>query len=264
MCHVCDIWTPRGVEVRVSGPHPTEQASHASLASAQARAQEVRARIASAAGRSGRSPTDVLIVAVTKTVPAPALREAFALGFTTFGENRVQEARDKRAALDDLAARWELIGRLQTNKVTRAVELFVRVQSVDSLRLAEELDRRAGERAVVLPVLLEVNVAGEASKAGFAVSELTAAAAAITRLPHLRPEGLMTVAPLGEQAEDARPVFRELSRLRETLRQQVPCAPNGGWKELSMGMSDDFEIAIEEGATIVRIGRALFGERPQP
>ena len=248
----------------MSGPHPTEQAPRAPLASLSARAQDVRARIASAVIRSGRSPADVLIVAVTKTVPAAFLREAFALGFSTFGENRVQEARDKRVALDDLPARWELIGRLQTNKVARAVALFARVQSVDSLHLAEELDRRAGERGVVLPVLLEVNVAGEASKAGFAVDDLTAAAAAIARLPHVRPEGLMTVAPLGERAEDARPVFRELSRLRETLREQVPCGPDGGWRELSMGMSDDFEIAVEEGATVVRIGRALFGERPQP
>lgn len=248
----------------MSGPHPTEQAPLAPLVSLRARAQDVRARIAGAAIRSGRSPADVLIVAVTKTVPAAVLREAFALGFTTFGENRVQEARDKRVALDDLPARWELIGRLQTNKVARAVELFARVQSVDSLRLAEELDRRAGEHGVVLPVLLEVNVAGEASKAGFAVADLAAAAAAIARLPHLRPEGLMTVAPLGERAEDAHPVFRELSRLRETLRKQVPCGPDGGWPELSMGMSDDFEIAVEEGATVVRIGRALFGERPQP
>jgi PLP dependent protein len=248
----------------VTGPFGMEPAAEPLGAALAVRAGEVRTRIAAAAARSGRSPQDVLVVAVTKTVPPPALRDAFALGFTTFGENRVQEARDKRAALADLPAHWELIGSLQTNKVVRAVELFERIQSVDSLHLAAEVDRRAGQRGLVLPVLLEVSVAGEASKSGFAVDDLRTVAHQLLALPHLLLQGLMTVAPMVERADEVRPVFRRLRDLRDELRERVPIGADGGWRELSMGMSDDFEVAIEEGATIVRIGRALFGERPRP
>ncbi len=249
-------------EEAVTGPQMAGSAPGASWEELAARAREVRDRVAASAGRAKRSPADVLIVAVTKTVSADIVRQAVALGFTTLGENRVQEARDKRAALSDLGARWELIGHLQTNKAARAVELFDRIQSVDSVRLAAELDRRAGERGRMLPVLLEVNVAGEASKAGFATDDLAAAAQSIISLPHLRPEGLMTVAPISERPEDVRPVFRRLRELRDSLRALLPADPDGGWRELSMGMTDDFEVAVEEGSTIVRIGRALFGERP--
>jgi pyridoxal phosphate enzyme (YggS family) len=227
----------------------------------------IRARVAAAARRVGRSPEDVHIVAVSKTMPPEAVMAAARYGLRLFGENRVQEAREKiatvsAAGLTDL--RWELIGHLQTNKAARAVELIARVQSVDSLRLAEALEARAAQLGRVLPVLLEVNVAGEASKAGVAPDEVVALARTIATLPHLRPEGLMTVAPLVDDAEAVRPFFRKMCALRDTLRVEVPQANerDGGWNELSMGMTDDFEVAIEEGATLVRIGRAIFGERP--
>ena len=226
----------------------------------------IRARVAAAAERAGRDSDDVRIVAVSKTMPVEAVIAAAACGQTLFGENRVQEAREKIAAiaaagLTDL--RWELIGHLQTNKAARAVELFARVQSVDSLRLAEALSMRAHQVGRVLPILLEVNVAGESSKSGLAPDEVVGVAGAIMGLPNLRLEGLMTVAPLVDDPKAVRPVFRQMRALRETLREQIPVAGavDGGWPELSMGMTDDFEVAIEEGATLVRIGRALFGER---
>jgi pyridoxal phosphate enzyme (YggS family) len=225
----------------------------------------IRARVAAAAGRAGRAPESVGIVAVSKTMPAPAVIDAAAHGLSLFGENRVQEAREKIAAVANAGLttiRWELIGHLQTNKAARAVELFARVQSVDSVRLAEALSLRAHQIGQVLPVLLEVNVAGEASKSGIAPHDLVGAARAIATLPNLRMEGLMTVAPLANDPEAVRPVFRQMRALRETLRADVPMGADGGWHELSMGMTDDFEVAIEEGATLVRIGRAIFGERP--
>lgn len=227
----------------------------------------IRARVAAAAERAGRDPAAVRIVAVSKTMPAEAVIAAATCGQTLFGENRVQEAREKISAVTAAGLtelRWELIGHLQTNKAARAVELFARVQSVDSLRLAEALSLRAHQMGRVLPILLEVNVAGEASKTGLAPGEVVGVAGAILGLPNLRLEGLMTVAPLVNDPDAVRPVFRQMRALRETLREQVPVAgaADGGWAELSMGMTDDFEVAIEEGATLVRIGRALFGERP--
>lgn len=226
------------------------------------RLRAIRERIGEAATRANRSPDEIQLVAVSKTVPVDVLRDAYALGLRVFGENRVQEAQEKMAALALPAIRWELIGHLQTNKAVRAVELFGRVQSVDSMRLAEALAARAATLGKTLPVLLEVNVAGEASKSGFALEETLAAARLIAALPALRPEGLMTIAPLVDDPEDARPVFRTLRQLRDRLRKEIPLAPDGGWAELSMGMSDDFTVAVEEGATLVRLGRALFGARP--
>jgi len=231
------------------------------------RVAAVYARIAAAATRAGRAPGDVTLIAVTKTVAAAVVRAAHAAGLTSFGENRVREAEEKMRALADLPGiRWELIGHLQTNKAATAARLFDRIQSVDSLRLAEMLEARAAAAGRALPVLLEINVAGEVSKSGFAPGEALAAARAVAALPHLRPEGLMMVAPIAERAEDVRPVFRELRGLRNELRATVPLnnAVDGGWRELSMGMSDDYEVAIEEGATVVRVGRALFGPRPTP
>jgi pyridoxal phosphate enzyme (YggS family) len=224
-----------------------------------ARVRSVRARVSAAAARAGRSPDDVQIVAASKTVDAERIRAVYELGLKTFGENRVQEARGKIAALRLPLIYWELIGHLQTNKAARAVQLFDRVQSVDSVRLAETLDQQAAKLGRTLPVLLEVNVAGESSKSGLMLADVLDAAGAIAALPHLRVEGLMTVAPLAANSEEARPVFRRLRDLRERLREEVPA---GSWQHLSMGMTDDFEVAIEEGATLVRIGRALFGERP--
>jgi len=228
-----------------------------------ARIHAIRARIAAAAGRSGRAADAVGLVAVSKTVPAPVLHAAVALGLTTFGENRVQEAREKIAALAGFPGiRWELIGHLQTNKAALAAGLFARVQSVDSVRLASALAERAAALGRRLPILLEVNVAGEASKSGFAPEGLIEAARALAALPALAPEGLMTIAPLAGDPEDVRPIFRRLRALRDRLREAVPLGPDGGWPQLSMGMSDDFEVAIAEGATLVRLGRALFGARP--
>ena len=211
----------------------------------------VRERVARAAERAGRSPAEVTIVAVSKSFPAQAIEEAAAAGIAHIGENRVQEAAAKVPSLRHLPVTWHMVGHLQTNKAKTALELFDIIQSMDSLRLAEVLSRRA-ERPI--PVLLEVNVAGEASKFGLSPQEVLQTAEAVARLPHLDVRGLMTIAPLVGDPEEVRPVFRELRRLRDAL----------GLPELSMGMTDDFEVAIEEGATLVRIGRAIFGERLYP
>jgi hypothetical protein len=208
-------------------------------------------RVARAAERAGRSPAEVTIVAISKSFPPEAIEEAAAAGIAHIGENRVQEAAAKIPSLRHLPVTWHMVGHLQTNKAKTALELFDIIQSVDSLRLAEALSHRA-ERPV--PVLLEVNVAGEASKFGFSPPEVPQAAEAVGRLPHLNVCGLMTIAPLVGDPEEVRPIFRELRQLRDAL----------GLAELSMGMTDDFEVAIEEGATMVRIGRAIFGGRLHP
>lgn len=215
-----------------------------------------------AAQRSGRPAGAVTLVAVTKTLPASVVAEANQLGLAVFGENRVQEGAAKRAEVRLPGTRWELIGHLQTNKVASALSSFDRIQSVDSLRLARAISERAARGERGFPVLLEVNVAGEASKSGFSPDEVLAAAPQLVALPRLRVEGLMTVAPIAERAEEVRPIFARLRELRDQLRRESPSAPDGGWAELSMGMSDDFEVAIEEGATVVRLGRVLFGQRP--
>ena len=215
------------------------------------RLQAILLRIARATERAHRSPSDVTLIAVTKTVAPPDVERAFRLGVRHFGENRVQEAEGKLAALAHLRPRitWHMVGHLQSNKARKALALFNMVESVDSLPLAQELSRRAVKP---LPILLEVNVAGEASKSGFRPETVAEAVQSVARLPNLELRGLMTVAPLASDPEQVRPVFRRMRALRDAL----------GLAELSMGMSDDFEVAIEEGATMVRIGRALFGERP--
>ncbi len=223
------------------------------------RVRQVRMQVAEAALRSGRSAEDVTIVAVTKTVPIERIALAAELGLRVFGENRVQEAREKVAALRGRLLNWHLIGYLQTNKAARAVELFDLIHSVDSTRLAEALERNAAARERVQPVLLEVNVSGEASKEGVSPAELPALAEKIVGMPHLRVQGLMTIAPYTEHPEEVRPVFRRLRELRDRMRERFP---QGSWDILSMGMTNDFQVAIEEGATLVRIGRAIFGERP--
>ncbi|HLA19638.1 MAG TPA: YggS family pyridoxal phosphate-dependent enzyme [Dehalococcoidia bacterium] len=218
------------------------------------RVEAVRLQIAAACQRSGRSPEEVTIVAVTKGFPPEAVREWFAAGLSHFGENRVQEAQAKLPLLADLTPRptWHMVGHLQTNKVKTVLGLFDIIQSVDSLHLAQEISRRAPQ-SVRVPVLLEVNVGGEVTKYGFAPDDLPAAAGQVRALPGLEVRGLMTVAPVAGDPQEARPVFRRLRELGASL----------GLRELSMGMSDDFQVAVEEGATIVRIGRAIFGERSQ-
>ena len=215
------------------------------------RLEAVRAEIAQICERADRDSREVRLIAVSKTHPPETIREALAAGQIEFGENRVQEG---LAKLDELAgseARIHLIGHLQRNKA-RFAGRFASVQSIDSVRLAEAVARQLDAPPnPPLDALLEVNVAGEASKQGFAPAELESAFAQIAALPQLRVRGLMTIAPLVADAEQVRPVFRRLRELRDAL----------GLPELSMGMSNDYAVAIEEGATIVRIGRAVFGER---
>jgi pyridoxal phosphate enzyme (YggS family) len=232
----------------------------------------VRERLAAAARRAGRSPDEITLIAVTKTHPAQTVGEALAAGVTDCGENRVQEAEEKIAQLPNAQTRWHLIGHLQRNKARRAAALFDLIHSLDSLKLAEALNRYVAEAVDRplrrLPVLLQVNVSGETTKEGFdlqgglnnraAWSEFVQVARQIVALPQLEVQGLMTIAPYTEEPEAARPVFRRLRALRDELAHEVPSVT---WQHLSMGMTGDFEVAIEEGATLVRVGRAIFGER---
>jgi len=212
--------------------------------------RRVRRRIARACERAGRSPNEVTLVAVSKTVDPSAIGVAFKAGVNHFGENRVQEAHAKFVELKVLTPRpiWHMVGHLQTNKAKTAVELFDIIQSVDSVRLAESLSRQTTKK---VRIYLQVNVADEATKRGFPVIEISKAIKEIEHLPNLKIEGLMTIAPLVNDPEEVRHLFRQLRELRD----------NEGLEHLSMGMTDDFEVAIEEGATVVRIGRALFRER---
>ena len=218
----------------------------------------VHSTIAEAARRGGRAPDEIKLVAVSKSKPVELVQMAYNLGVTDFGENRVQEALPKIEAFHPQELRWHMIGHLQSNKASKVVSPFYCVHSVDSLHLAQVLNRHAGEQGKRLLVLLQVNVSGEASKEGMPPAETPALARLIVALPHLQVEGLMTIAPLVEDPERVRPVFRELRLLRDRLRAELPAY---SWQHLSMGMTDDYSVAIEEGATIVRIGRAIFGER---
>ncbi len=212
--------------------------------------RDVNSRIAMACERAGRSPNEVTLIAITKTQDANAVRAAFEAGIRHFGENRVQEAGSKLAGLKDARSQstWYMVGHLQTNKVKTALELFDIIQSVDSVKLASSLSHNTQHP---LPILLEVNVAEEGTKSGFRVADISQAVSEIGKMPNLKLRGLMTIAPWVNNPEEVRPVFRKLRELRDSL----------GLAELSMGMTDDFEVAIEEGATSVRVGRAIFGER---
>ena len=221
------------------------------------RIERLRERIASAARRSGRGPEAVRLVAVVKTVPARVVAEAVAAGIADLGESRVQEAGDHIAEVGRDRARWHLIGHLQRNKAARAAELFDRVHSLDSLELARTLATRAAVRGRQLAVLIEVNISGEATKQGVAPESAAALAAEVAGLPGLALDGLMTVGARVERPEQAREGF---ARLRE-LRDRIAAAGGVRLPELSMGMSGDFEAAIAEGSTMVRIGTALFGAR---
>lgn len=218
----------------------------------------VRERMAAACARTGRRPEDVRLVAVSKTIPAERIRQAYEAGLRDFGENRVQEAEAKRPALANLDITWHLVGHLQTNKARAARELFQYIQSVDSLRLAERLNRVAlpGQR---LPVLLEVNLGNEPTKSGAREEEVLRLAEGVSLLPTLELRGLMVVPPFFDDPEGARPFFRRLRELAELIQSRN--LPGVSMRELSMGMSHDFEVAIEEGATMVRIGTAIFGPR---
>jgi len=226
---------------------------------------EIRERVAQAARRAGRAPYEVALMAVSKLQPVEAILEAMEAGQRLFGENRVQEFASKREQLGEraAAAQFHLIGHLQSNKAARAAELFGAVDSVDSLRLAEKLNAERERRgAGPLEILVEVNIGGEEAKAGLAPEsdELREILRAQQRLSHLAFRGLMTVPPATEEPEGARLYFRRLRQLRDRLREESGLE----LAELSMGMSHDFEVAIEEGSTCVRVGTAIFGARPAP
>jgi pyridoxal phosphate enzyme (YggS family) len=225
----------------------------------RANIERVRESITDAAVRAGRDPASVTLVGVSKTQAPELVAEAVALGIEHVGENRVQEADGKVERVRELLGRtptWHLIGKLQRNKARQALDLFGMIQSVDSVRLAETLASRADGRQV--PILLEVYFGDDPQRPGFRPADVAAAAEQIAALPSLDARGLMTVAPFGSTPEQARAVFRQLRDLRDQLREGALGSHLG---ELSMGMTDDFGLAIEEGATIVRVGRAIFGER---
>jgi len=226
---------------------------------------ELQAKLEQSAKRAGRNPSEIALMAVTKTHPPERIREAYAAGLRLFGENRVQEFSAKAGALRDLpGAEWHMIGHLQSNKAAKAAELFSAVDSVDSLKLAEKLNAAAHALDKTLKVLIEVNVGGEAAKSGVAPDspELDNLLRAASRLEALTIRGLMTVPPHTEDPEGARPYFRQLRALRDLIAaRRLPAVSTD---ILSMGMSHDFEVAIEEGSTCIRIGTAIFGQRPKP
>jgi len=218
--------------------------------------QVIRARIAAACQRAGRAENSVTLLAVSKSHPPEAIQTAVACGQIFFGENKIQEAKAK-IPLSPGQARWQFIGHLQSNKVRDAVELFEMIQGVDSLAIAQEISKRAVQAGKTMPVLLEVNVAGEASKFGYPPAKLLAELAQLNALPKIELHGLMAIPPFTPVPEKARPYFQ---RLRE-LKTQAEAVLGAPLPQLSMGMSGDFEVAIEEGATMVRVGTALFGQR---
>jgi hypothetical protein len=219
----------------------------------------IQERIASAAARAGRRAEEVTLIGVSKTHPASAIREAYEAGIRHFGENRVQEWEGKRGGTEGLAATWHLIGHLQSNKTARAARLFHCVDSLDDFAIAQRLDRARAEAGITgkLRVLVEVHIAPEETKSGVGISELTGLAERCAELPRLQLEGLMCIPPFLENAEQVRPYFKRLRVLRDELTVKLGI----DLPVLSMGMSHDFEVAIEEGATEVRVGTALFGVR---
>ena len=222
----------------------------------------IQEQIAAAANRAGRPKEDIALMAVTKTHPATKIRDAYDAGLRLFGENRVQEFAGKGAALANLArAEWHMIGHLQTNKAGKAVELFSAVDSVDSVKLAEKLNTAAQALGKTLPVLIEINIGGEGAKSGVAMDspELESLLQSAPRLESLSIRGLMTVPPFTNDPEGAGPYFRKLRELRDKIALRK--LPAISLDELSMGMSHDFGVAIEEGSTCVRVGTAIFGER---
>jgi len=221
--------------------------------------QRIQERIAQAAARARRRTEEITLIGVSKTYPAGAIREAYEAGIRHFGENRIQEWEGKRAGAEGLAATWHLIGHLQSNKTARAARLFHSVDSVDDFAIAQRLDRARAEAGIMgkLRVLIEVHIAPEETKSGVEINELSALAGRFGDLPRLELAGLMCIPPFLEKAEQIRPYFRRLRRLRDELTRKLRIELPG----LSMGMSHDFEVAIEEGATEVRVGTALFGVR---
>jgi pyridoxal phosphate enzyme (YggS family) len=220
----------------------------------------IRTRIAAAVQRSGRQPDEVRLIAISKTHPSAVVKEAIELGATDFGENRVQEAEGKIAEIGRQKVCWHLVGHLQANKARRAVSLFDVIHSLDTIDLAERLDRLCvEERRDTLPVLIQVDLGHEETKSGIDESELTDLVENLGPLTHVKLIGLMTLPPFFDDPEQSRPFFRRLRELRDELNERGAFGAGAG--ELSMGMTHDFEVAIEEGATMVRIGTAIFGAR---
>jgi pyridoxal phosphate enzyme (YggS family) len=223
---------------------------------------EVRQRIVAAARRAGRDPGEITLMGVSKTFPPERIREAYDVGLRIFGENRVQEFTGKAPALRDLKeADWHMIGHVQSNKAAAAVDAFAAIDSLDSVRLSEKLNASAKKLGKKLGVLIEINVGGETAKSGLSPDsdELEELVAATPRFEQLEFRGLMTIPPFTEDAQQARPYFRKLRALRDRIAARH--LPGIGMEVLSMGMSHDFEIAIEEGSTCVRVGTAIFGQR---
>jgi len=223
--------------------------------------KRVRTRIRQAAERAGRDPMSVRLVAASKTVDAARIRAAIAAGVTVLGENYLQETRQKLGQLGRAGVEWHLIGPLQRNKVRYVFDLFDMMHSLDRLELAEEINRRAERLGRRLPVLLEVNVGGEASKSGWPPDRLLSAVRQLAAMPNIQVRGLMTIPPPTPQPHEARPYFRQVRQLRDRLVQEGYDGMT--FDELSMGMTADYEVAIEEGATLVRVGTAIFGPRPE-
>jgi pyridoxal phosphate enzyme (YggS family) len=221
--------------------------------------RSIRERIFTAANQVGRDARGVRLLAASKSQSVDAIRAALAAGVTLIGENYVQEAQDKKRQLAGAKAEWHMIGHLQRNKAKLALEMFDVIESLDNLALARELDKEGAKRNKIARVFVEVNLAGEESKTGIAKGEVAGLLETISGLAHVSVEGLMTVPPFRENLEDVRPYFRELRGLRDSLNSLS--LPHVQLKELSMGMTHDFTVAIEEGATIVRVGTALFGPR---
>lgn len=221
----------------------------------------IKQRIAAAAARSGRDAESIRLMAVSKTVEPERIRQALDAGITLLGENYVQEAREKIPAVGQ-DVQWHMIGHLQTNKVKYVVNLFDWIHSVDRLELARELDKRAGQNNRLFNVLIEVNISGEESKNGAAPAHVLELVRQVSVLPNLEVRGLMTMPPYSDDPEASRPYFIALRKLRDEIK--AAAIPDVSMDELSMGMTDDFEVAIEEGATIIRVGRAIFGDRTNP
>ena len=220
------------------------------------RIRDVKARIANAARRAGRNPEDIVLVAATKGVKTERIKEALAAGVRVFGESRIQEARPKLTAMGDEAI-WHFIGHLQRNKAKYIVGEVVLIHSVDSMELSEEINNRAQKKGIAQNILLEVNISGEKGKFGLLPYAVIDMVKVISRFKSVSMKGLMTIPPFFENPEDARPYFRRLRELRDNIVRLGICPPD--FRELSMGMSSDFERAIEEGTTIVRVGTAIFG-----
>ncbi len=223
------------------------------------RLDQIKARIRQAAESCNRDPDSIRLVAVSKTIPAENVKEAIESGITILGENYVQEAREKFNALIQYPVSWHYIGHLQSNKAKYAVRLFDLIHSVDSLKLARELHKQAQKADKIQPILVQVNISGEGTKSGISAQDAPGLISEISLLENLSIKGLMTMPPYFYQPEKVRPFFAALRKLRDDIMKHAPA--NVSMQELSMGMTGDFEVAIEEGATLVRIGTAIFGER---